>query len=153
LRNLFGGLIGLLACFGLLAACGGGSDETSEALTKAEFIAQGDEICADGEKEVEDGAEAFAEENDVDTENPTQAEQEEVVADVFVPSLRKQADELSELGAPEGEEGEVEAIVSALEEASDELEDDPGLLFSSGGGPLDKPTELAAEFGFEECGS
>jgi hypothetical protein len=152
LKTLFGGLLAALACLGLLAACGGG-EETTEALTKSEFIAQGDEICAAGEKEVEDGAEAFAEENDVDTESPTRAEQEEVVADVFVPSLRKQADELGELPAPEGEEEQVEAIISALEDATEELEDDPGLLFASGKSPLDKPTELASEYGFEECGS
>lgn len=153
MRKLFGGLVGVLACVGLLAACGGGGDETTEALSKSEFIAQGDEICANGDKEVEAQAEEFAEENDIDTEAPTQEQQEEVVAAVFVPSLQTQADELSQLGAPEGEEAEVEAIVASLEKATEELEGDPSLLFEASGNPLEEPSELAAKFGFENCGA
>ena len=143
-------LVGL-AGVGLLAACG--DDGGSEPLTKAEFIEQGDVICAEGEEEAQVEAEEFAEENEIDSENPTQEQAEEAVAAVFVPSLRKQAEELSELAPPEGEEEQVEAIVSALEGAVEELEENPDALFEEGSNPLEEPSELAAEFGFEECGS
>jgi len=161
-KRIPGVLIGLL-CAGLIAACGGGGNdgssdaaettEAADALTKAELIAQGDEICADGDKEAEALADEFAEDNEIDTENPTQEQAEEAVAEAFVPSLRRQAEELSALGAPAGDEEEVEAIVSALEAATDELEDNPGALFEAESNPLEEPSKLAADYGFENCGS
>ncbi len=137
----------------LLAGCGGGDDEetTTEALNKAEFIVQGDEICTEADKEIEAGANAFAEENEIDTANPTDKQSEEVVLEVFVPSVREQAEAIDELGAPAGDEAEVEAIVASLEAASDELEDDPSLLFGSDN-PMAEASELAVDFGFTVCG-
>jgi len=151
-KQLVGAFAALVAAMLALAACGGG-DETTEALTKSEFIAQGDEICASGDKELEAEAEELAEEQNIDPQNPTAEEREELVLDVFVPALQKQADGLSGLGAPAGEEEQVEAIVAALEKAIGEIEEEPELAFSTSGSPLEEASELATEFGFENCGS
>jgi len=138
------------------AGCGGGGDSTatdeSVALTKAEFIKQGDAICEQGNDQLEDEADEFAEDNDVDTSNPTEEQQEEVIVTVVGPALQSQADELSGLGAPEGEEDKVTAIVEALEAGAQELEDDPGSLLESGAEPLEEANKLATEFGFKTCG-
>jgi len=154
-KRLIATLAGAMAIAIVAAGCGSSDDgtETAVVLTKTEFIAQGDAICKKGSEQIEDEANAFAEENDIDTNKPTKEEQEEVISGVLGPALQKQADEISALGAPDGEEEKTEAIVAALESGAEELEDDPGtLLEESGTGPLDKANELANKFGFKECG-
>jgi hypothetical protein len=153
-KRLIAVLIGVLAIAALAAGCGssGDSTETTAALSKAEFIKQGDAICEKGSKQIEGEAEEFAEENNIDTSKPTEKQQEEVIATVVAPALRNQADELSELGAPEGEEGKAAAILDALEAGAEELEDDPGTLLEKGADPLGKANELATKFGFKACG-
>jgi ABC-type glycerol-3-phosphate transport system substrate-binding protein len=149
-------LLATVVAFAAIAAgCGSSSDDSTEVvvLTKTEFIEQGDAICAKGSEQLEKEAEEFAEDNDVDTDNPSKEDQEEVITTVVGPALQSQADELSALGAPEGEEETVTAIVEALEDGAQELEDDPAsLLEESGSGPLDEANKLANEFGFKECG-
>jgi hypothetical protein len=154
-KRLFALLAGVMAIAIVAAGCGSSSDDSTETvvLTKTEFIKEGDAICAKGTETLNQEAEDFAEENDVDTDNPSKGDQEEVITTVIGPALQSQADELSALGAPEGEEETVEAIVEALEEGAQELEDDPAsLLEESASGPLDEANKLASAFGFEECG-
>lgn len=143
----------LVALAALVAGCGGGDDTTDEAtvtLTKTEFIKQGDAICKEANEENEAEAEEYAEENGFTLEKASKDELEEAVADVLVPSLEKQAEELDALGAPEGDEETVEAIVTALEDSTAEIEDDPGLIFS--GKSLEKANKLAENYGFKVCG-
>ena len=139
----------------IAAGCGSSDDNSDStaaaAATKAEFIKQGDAICEKGSKAIEDGAEEFAEENDVDTEKPTKAQQEEVIVDVVAPGVREQAEGIDELGAPSGDEEEVEAIVAAVKGGAEELEDEPGLLLEEEN-PLEKGAKLAGKYGFKACG-
>ncbi|HEX3239431.1 MAG TPA: hypothetical protein VHR18_04770 [Solirubrobacterales bacterium] len=145
--------IGAVALAALVAGCGGGdsSDSSSATLTKPEFIKQADAICVKGNEAIEDEVEAFAEDNNVDTEDPTKEQQEEVIADVVAPGTRTQVEEISELGAPSGDEETIEAMVEAVESASTELEDDPGLLLEEKN-PLEAGSKLAREYGLTECG-
>jgi hypothetical protein len=151
-------LAGVMAIAIVAAGCGSSSSDDSTSttvvvLSKTAFIKQGDAICKKGGESLGQEAEDFADENNIDTSKPTKVQQEEVIATVVGPALQTQADELSELGAPDGEEEKVAAIVDALEAGAEELEDNPGaLLESSGKGPLDKAKELATEFGFKDCG-
>ena len=145
------GLIALAAGVLLVALVAGCGSSDSSALTKAEFIKQADQICAKGEKSIENGAEKFAEENNVDTEKPTKGQQEEVIKTVVAPEIRKQAEEIDDLGAPKGEESEVEAIVTAVEEGADELESKPAQLIE-GKNPLEAGSKLAKEYGLKVCG-
>jgi hypothetical protein len=148
-------LFGAIAIAAIVAGCGSSddsSDSTTVVLTKAEFVKQGDAICEKGSTRLEEEADEFAEDNDIDTNDPTKEQQEEVIVAVVGPALQEQADELGELGAPEGEEGRVSAIVEALEAGAQELEDDPGSLLKSGAEPLAEANKLANEFGFKSCG-
>jgi ABC-type glycerol-3-phosphate transport system substrate-binding protein len=155
-KRLIALLAGVMAIAIVAAGCGSSGDSTSDTtvvLTKTEFIEQGDAICKKGSESLSKEAEEFAEDNDIDTEKPSEEQQEEVIETVVGPALQTQADELSELGAPDGEEDKTTAIIDALEAGAEEMEDDPGaLLDSSGEGPLDKANELANEFGFKQCG-
>lgn len=150
-------LAGVMAIAIVAAGCGSSSDDSTSTtvvvLTKTEFIKQGDAICKKGSESLSQEAEDFADENNIDTSKPTEKQQEEVIETVVGPALQAQAEELRELGAPDGEEAKTGAIFDALETGAEELEDNPGALLKSGGeGPLDKSRELATEFGFKECG-
>lgn len=137
-----------------VAGCGSdddnGSEETQATLTKVEFIERGDAICKKAEERSEPEAEDFAEENGFDLEKATDEELEEAIAAVLVPALNQQAEEIDALGAPEGDEGQIDAIVVALEEGTAEVEDDPGLVLE--GEPLKEASQLARDYGFEACG-
>ncbi|HET8955489.1 MAG TPA: hypothetical protein VFN18_07515 [Solirubrobacterales bacterium] len=146
-------LAAMLALAVLVAGCGGGDETTDSAtvtLTKTEFIKQGDTICKEANEANETEAEEFAEENGFTLEKASKDQLEEAVAEVLVPSLNQQAEELDALGAPEGDEDKVEEIVVALEDATGEIEDDPSLVFEEK--TLEKPNQLAEAYGFKVCG-
>jgi hypothetical protein len=149
-------LLAALAALALIVAgCGSGGGSTSSessSLTKAELIKQGDAICKQGEEALEEEANEFAKENGIDTNKPTKAQQEEVIAQVVAPSLHKQAEELRELGTPSGEESVVEEIFDSLEKGTEELEAEPGALLK-GTNPVEEASKLAREYGFKECGN
>lgn len=156
-NRLIAVLVGVLALGALVAGCGSSSDSTTDssdsgtALTKNELITQADAICAQGEKAIEDEAEEFADENNIDTSKPTQAQQEEVIEQVVAPGVRRQVEEIGDLTPPSGDEDQVEAIVDAVESGSEELEEDPALLIE-GENPLGKGSKLARQYGLKECG-
>ena len=143
----------LVALAALVAGCGGGDETTDSAtvtLTKTEFIKQGDAICKEFNENNEGEAEEFAEENGFTLEKASEEQLEEAVSEVLVPSLNKQAEELDALGAPEGDEEQVEAIVTAVEDATGEIEDDPSSVFEEK--VFEKPNRLAEAYGFKVCG-
>lgn len=164
-KRLIALLLGVLA-IALVAGCGSSGDDTSSAgsetsesnasgssLTKAEFIKQADAICEEGNKAVNAEAEEFAEENEIDIEKPTTAQQEEVVSDVVAPAIHEQAEKIDELGAPSGEEDEVAAIVAAVESGADEAEATPDVIVAGkGAGPFEEANELAGAYGLKVCG-
>ncbi|HEY5942592.1 MAG TPA: hypothetical protein VIT89_07025 [Solirubrobacterales bacterium] len=153
-KALLAAVAALVALSVLIAGCGGGDETTDETvtLTKAEFIEQGDAICQKGNDRSEKEAEEFAEENDFDLEKASNEQLEEAVSEVLVSNLNQQAEELDALGAPEGDEEQVEEIIVSLEDAAGEIEDDPGVVFEGEGEVLGKPSQLATDYGFEVCG-
>jgi hypothetical protein len=161
-KRLIAVLLGTLAIAALVAGCGGGDDEgttveatssdTGPALTKAEFIEQGDEICLtasnDRGKEIED----FLEENNVSqAKGPTTEQEEELLGEIVLPRIGAQMEELRELGPPEGEEERVDEIFTAVEEVVAEGEDDPSTVIGNEN-PFAEPNAKAEAFGFEVCG-
>lgn len=142
--------IGMAIALVAITGCGSGDDGGEETLTKAEFIKRGDEICSKAEERSEPEAEEFAEENGFDLEKATKDEVEEAITAVLVPALEQQAEEIDALGAPEGDEEEIDAIVVALQDGAAEVEDDPGLVFEDK--PLKEASQLARDYGFEACG-
>jgi hypothetical protein len=148
-------LFAAVLALALVAGCGSSDDSTDTVeetvtLTKAEFIKQGDQICERAEKDSETEAEEFAEENDFELEKASEEQLEEAITEVLVPALDRQVDELAALGAPEGDEEQIDAIIVALEDASADVADDPSQAFE--GEPLKEASELADEYGFKVCG-
>lgn len=139
----------------LVAGCGGGGDTTDETvtLTKAEFIKQGDAICKAGNEEIEAGFEKFAEENNLpEGKEPNQEQGVEIVETVILPSISQQGEEIRALGAPEGDEEKVDEILTSLEDAVAEGEEEPELLFEGTTDPFGKVNQITEDYGFKVCG-
>jgi hypothetical protein len=152
-------LLAALATLALVAGCGGGSDSnssteaTAASPTKAEFLKQGNAICAKGNKEIGEGFEEFGKEHGFSKQSkPTQPELEEAAEEILIPKIRQELDGIRALGAPSGEEAEVEAILAAAEEGLEKGEEDPGAMIEEGEGPFAKANKLSREYGLVKCG-
>ncbi|MGB7684552.1 MAG: hypothetical protein WBL45_02070 [Solirubrobacterales bacterium] len=164
-------LAGALAVVVLVAGCGGGSDSESSsadtstpaetsapdsngapALTKAEFIKQGDEICAGVSGKIAQSLDEYMTENGIsETEGPTEEQEEGLVSEAVLPEYQLVAEELGALGAPEGEEEQVAEIVTGMEEVVAEGEEDPASVIGTDD-PFADVNAKAVAFGFKVCG-
>jgi hypothetical protein len=131
------------------AGCGGSDDddstgpETSD-LTKQEWIAQADQICVEGDKDIGRQAGEFFD------GKPTPAESTQFSHEVVLPSIQAQVDQIRELGAPEGDEEQVEAMLDAVDEGLAKAETDGSALQE---GALDEGTALVQAYGATACGA
>lgn len=139
--------------------CGSGGDSTDTAegtssVSKAEFVKKGNAICTKAEKEVEEGVEEFAKENNLSARKPPSEKQvEELAEELIVPSVRKQLMELRALGTPSGGAEELQAIFAAVEGALKETEENPSVFGKGGVGPFAKANKLSREYGLTVCGA
>lgn len=153
----FVALLAALAALALIVAgCGGGSDSTegTTALSKAEFVKQGNAICAKGSKEIEEGFEKFGKEQGFSkNKQPSKAELQEGIETIVIPKIQKEIAGIRALGIPAEEGAEAEAVLDAAEEALEEGEENPSLLLKEeSAGPFAKANKLAREFGLTKCG-
>ena len=149
-KRLLATIAGTLAIVSLAAGCGG--DSGAPVLSKAEFIEQGDEICAAAEAELEDEINDYLHDLHIDeVAGPNRKQELGIVTDVILPRFKALAGELGELGPPVGEEAQVAEIVEGLEEVVTEGEADPGRIIG-GANPFEAVSHKAAKFGFEVCG-
>lgn len=153
ISNINRGFFAIAVCLALAAliavGCGGDGEaaSTDAPLTKAEFIKKGDAFCEKAEKKFPAELRAFGQERKV-TGSLTKAQGEEAVQTVLIPSLQAQADQLEQLGAPSGDEDQVEAIVGGLQKVLAKGEEDSSEI---GARPLSAIAKLAKEYGFEVC--
>ncbi len=144
-------LVAALTCVMVVAGCGGDDDGGDSddgggtALTKEEFVTQGNQICADGNAQIAEDAEAIG-------DNPDQATSEAFVADSLVPNIQSQIDGLRDLGIPEGDEDQVNGMLEEAESALGEIESDPALLFDEND-PFSEVNDQLTEYGLTECAS
>jgi hypothetical protein len=145
-------LLAALAAIAMIVVGCGGGDSSSSSLSKAEFIKQADAICEKGNEENNTEFEEFAKEHNLsEKKEPSKAVQEEAISEIVAPGVKKQIEEIDALGAPEGDEKKIEAMVGAVEEGVEEIEADPAVLIE-GKNPLAKGSKLAKEYGLKTCG-
>ena len=141
--------VAMIALLGLLlvgvAGCGGDDDISSTtALTKQEFLDQGNAICEAGNKATE------AESEEVFSDGqPTDDEFEQFATDVLVPSIQGQIDDIRALGTPEGDDGEVSEILDSAESDLDDLKSDPSIIAS--GDPFAETNQALESYGLTVC--
>jgi hypothetical protein len=138
----------------LVAGCGNGDNDNSTAsLSKAQFVKQGNAICRKGNAKLESDFEEFAAERNLpEGRKPSNAVLEEITETILVPGITSQLEEIRALGAPEGDEGEVDEIFTGVEEAVEQAEEDP-LFFAENESPkLKAVNKQAREYGLTVCG-
>lgn len=117
------------------AGCGSSSSTTTEttaAITKAEFVKQGNAVCTKGEKEQQAEFTAYAKKNGLkENQEPTKAQQTEIAETVLAPNIQSQIDGVKALGAPSGEEQQVNAALETSQQTLDKAKANPALFFGN----------------------
>jgi len=141
-------LLGLAAVTALVVAgCGGGGDDSTStsSLAKPAWIAKADAICQQGNQEIEQAAnEQFGKQG----QEPTDEQIQQFTSETVVPSVQRQIDQIKDLGAPSGDEDQVNKILDTVQADIDKaksattLPDDP---FADG-------NALATQYGLKVCG-
>ena len=140
--NRFLALIAAVAALAVVfAGCGDSDESTTDSgasLTKAEFIKQGNALCAVGNKKIENGFGKFAKENNLSqNQEPSKVELRGASEDILIPAVSNQIDELRALGTPEGDEGEVDELLTNAEEVLEDVR-----LYRSQFPPFDVAADL-----------
>jgi hypothetical protein len=141
-------LLGLAAVTALVAAgCGGGDDDdsTTTSLAKPAWIAKADAICQQGNQEIEQRAnEQFG----TSGQEPTDEQIQQFTNETVIPGVQSQIDQIRDLGAPSGDEDQVNEILDTVQADIDKaksattLPDEP---FADG-------NALATQYGLKVCG-
>ncbi len=112
-------------------------------MTKVQFIKQADRICS---KTDEAQLEAIARvENDTTKKSP--AEREAAIAIAGLQLVQEEAEQISALGAPSGDEEQVAVIVKGIEEGVVKAEQNPAKAEAA----FAEVGELAEGFGMKDC--
>ena len=139
---------------GLVAAgCGSSSKSTAStatkpALSKAQFLAQGNAICAQGNQKL--AATQKALEKTVGNHAPTRAQITGYVNIAFAPSIQYQIDALRALGAPSGEQATITRMLDVAQADLNHVKSKPTLL--TGNTPtFHNFAQLAHPYGLTAC--
>ena len=143
-----------------VAGCGGSSDDDSgDALSKDDFIAQTNEICASVTADTEATADEFAEAFQAGDYEAASAALNDATD-----SLEAAIDEVDALGAPEGDEDTIDEFISLSRdqvdinrEAADAAADGDQEALQSAVDEIDaaesKSDQIADDYGLTDCGS
>ncbi len=142
----------LVVCAIAVAGCGGGDDEATAALTKAQFIKQGDAICSDVQKKQQKAIQAWSDDPKNKGKSIGDLNKEELgqlYLDYALPPMKEAADKLAALSPPAKDE-KAEKFVEALESAVERVEENPLLAIKAA--PFRIADRRAQAYGFETCG-
>jgi hypothetical protein len=138
-----------------VAGCGSSSSTTTEttaAITKAEFVAKGNAVCVKGEKGQEAEINAYIKKNGLEKQKPTKAQNVEIVETILAPNIQSQIDGVKALGAPSGEEQQVNSALELSQQTLEKIEANPELAFGKGNAFAAAGKQLHA-LGLKECAS
>lgn len=131
-------------------AVGCGSDSSTSALTKAEFVEQANAICSKGKEARLAADERATKQQPAQSGAAAQEKQlEELVRGELLPITRETFEEVSELGIPQGDEKAVEQILSSFDKGMKELDENPAKSFSEN--VFIGANERAQAYGLSAC--
>lgn len=137
-------VVAVLATVGVMASTGGGGD----GISKAEFIREGNAICRTTiETLTEEGRETFSEAE----LKGTNAAGVPFVLGTYVPEFRAEVRKLRALGAPSGDEAQINTILKAIEVIIEEAKQEPDRIVHQTKNRYEKPQALATRYGLDEC--
>ena len=154
-RVLSGVAVAVIAA-ALFVGCGGSDDSTESIatsdLTKVQWIKRAGPICTKGNVPVLSELVAYQEKHPAKTERESEAVTGKALRAVVPPAISKEVEKIRALGAPSGDEQQIEEFLEAMEADIKSVEE--GALLSSAA-ELDKKFrrsgQLARQYGLEEC--
>ncbi len=150
-------IMGACAATAVLAVgasgCGGDDDSSSDSTTSAaasiskeEFLKQGNEICAEGSKTIDEAAgQTFT------GGRPTDEQITQFVTGTVLPSIESQVDGIRALGIPEGDEDQVNAFLDDADQAVEDAKADPVSVTENSTDPFADANQAARDYGLTEC--
>jgi ABC-type lipoprotein release transport system permease subunit len=139
-------VLAVLAVGAIAAGCGSSddnSDSTTTSLTKAAWIAQADAICQQGNQQINQAAhQAFG------SQKPTAADVQQFATGTALPNTQSQVDKIKALGAPSGDEDQVNKLLDTVQADIDKAKsqgDIENSTFTDG-------NALARQYGLKVCG-
>jgi len=147
----------MLVAAAFVAGCGSDSssgasatDEAAAPLSKAQFVKQADEICKEGLKKKDEAVSvALKEQAEQSQSAPTAQETGKLIEETVLPAYSQTVDQLSQLGAPKGDEAKVKKMMGEFEAALRTLEADP--VKANKSNPFAPADKAAEAYGIEEC--
>jgi hypothetical protein len=137
-----------------VSGCGSSSSstatETTAAITKAEFTSKGNAVCVKGEKAQEAEINAYVKKHGLEKKKPTKAQNVELVKTVLAPNIQSQIDGVRALGAPTGEEQQVNSALELSQQTLEKIEANPELAFGKESAFAAAGKQLHA-LGLKEC--
>jgi hypothetical protein len=136
-----------------LVGCGDDDAETtypagvSRPIAKVRFLTEADRICHSTNARVEAAADDIA----TSGRDPRPAEARRLALGIAVPALEAEVQAIDSLGAPRGDEREVEAIIAATERGIAQIKADPVGVVDGPPPALRKAGRLARAYGSTEC--
>lgn len=124
------------------------TEQNGQALSKEEFIAEANAICAEGDAAL---GEAAAERFGDSTEAPPRAEQEDFISGTVADEFEAQRDQIAALTPPEEDQEQIDSMLSALDDLVERARNDPGSVLDAS--EVDEASQLAREYGLTDCGN
>jgi hypothetical protein len=128
-----------------------GSTTTTSSLTKSEYIREANRICKKQDAKIERASQQFFADAPKDQEPPPQEVAQFGKKTVF-PAIQDEIDRIEALGAPEGDEEEVQKMLDAAKSGLAKLEAHPNQLEKGGiASSFEEFQKLASAYGLDEC--
>ncbi len=143
--NALAAVVIALAVGGIAAGCGSSNSDSSTstaAISEAEFQAKANQICKQGNAEADAAGKKLG-------NNINQAQLESFVTDTLVPNIEKQVDGVEALGAPAGEEAQVQQLITVTRADIAQLKSDPSKIQDDH--LFDDSNKQANALGLTEC--
>lgn len=140
-------------CAATMAAGCGGSDASGESgqtpittssLSKPAYLKKANEVCRGGIYRIFNYRQPAKKRSEREIEEAT-------IAKGLIPALRYISDGIQDLGAPQGDEAQVEAIVVAFGDAAVRIEESGVSSYPQAEKLLAHSSELAGNYGLQEC--
>lgn len=151
-------LAAMVALAGLLVAgCGSSKSKSTStatvaakpALTKAEFVAQANAICREGNKQNATAQKTLA--KAIGNKQPTAVEVKGFANAYFIPNIQSQIDRIKALAAPAGEQATVTHVLDIAQTDLNAVKSDPVSLLTHN--PFVHFARIAHAYGLRSCAS
>ena len=145
--------LGLFLAVAVLTGCGGGDETTtyppgvSRPIGKFEFLQEADRICESTNARVQAAGDELVQ----GRHDPPPSEVRRIVLNIAIPALQTEVEAIGSLGAPPGDERQVQRILDATREGIAQLRANPQSALTGVPPGLRRAGRLSRAYGSTTC--